>query len=181
MTVSRWLCGNIFIIYTRGCRFELCFSLPPANEVYRCVSVHRGVQSQHAFQVVSQHALQQVSRGVLSQHALQVASQQVSKGVSRPTTKGEVEGDLVQAHSQGGSWGGSGPGPQPRGKLRGNWSRPTAKGEVEGDLPGGYLVLGVACSHGGLVPAPGGAWWRPPPRYGYCCWRYASYWNALLL
>ena len=24
-------------------------------------------------------------------------------GVSRPTTKGEVEGDLVQAHTQGGS------------------------------------------------------------------------------
>ena len=32
--------------------------------------------------------------GVLSQHALQV---------SRPTAKGEVEGDLVQAHIQGGS------------------------------------------------------------------------------
>ena len=29
-------------------------------------------------------------------------------GVSRPTPKGEVERDLVQAHSQGGSWGGSG-------------------------------------------------------------------------
>ena len=25
------------------------------------------------------------------------------RGVSRPTAKGEVEGDLVQAHSQGGS------------------------------------------------------------------------------
>ena len=34
---------------------------------------------------------------------------------SRPTTKGEVEGDLVQAHTQGGSGGGSGPGPHPRG------------------------------------------------------------------
>ena len=40
--------------------------------------------SQHALQVVSKHALQQVSR--------------VS---SRPTPKGEVEGDVVQAHSQG--------------------------------------------------------------------------------
>ena len=39
-----------------------------------------------------------------------------------------------QAHIQGGSWGGSGPGPHPRGKLRGIWSRPTPKGEVEGDL-----------------------------------------------
>ena len=43
-----------------------------------------------------------------------------------------------QAHTQGGSLGGSGrggsPGPHPRGKLRGVWSRPTPKGEVEGDL-----------------------------------------------
>ena len=26
----------------------------------------------------------------------------------------------------------------------------------------------------------GGAWWRPPPD-GYCCGRYASYWNGFLL
>ena len=57
-----------------------------------------------------------------------------SRGVSRPTTNGEVEGDLVQAHNQGWSWGGFGPGPHPRGKLRGIWSRLTPKGEVEGDL-----------------------------------------------
>ena len=43
--------------------------------------------SQHALQVVSQLALQQVSRGVVSQHVLQV---------SRPTPKGESEGDLVR-------------------------------------------------------------------------------------
>ena len=36
------------------------------------------------------------SRGVVSQHALQV---------SRSTPKGEVEGDLVQVHSQGGRGG----------------------------------------------------------------------------
>ena len=53
---------------------------------------------------------------------------------SRPTPKGEVEGNLVQAHTQGESWGESGPGPHPRGKLRGIWSRPTSKGEVEGEL-----------------------------------------------
>ena len=40
------------------------------------------------------------------------------EGVSRLTTKGEIEGDLVQAHNQGGSWGGSGPGQHPREKLR---------------------------------------------------------------
>ena len=51
-----------------------------------------GLLSQHALQVVSHHALQQVSRG----------------------------GGL-QAHTQGGSWGGSAPGPQPRRKLRGIW------------------------------------------------------------
>ena len=41
-----------------------------------CHSVHRGVLSQHALQVVSQHALQ----GELSQHALQVASQHALQG-----------------------------------------------------------------------------------------------------
>ena len=66
--------------------------------VFTCVcdSVHRGV-SQHALQVVSRHALQQVSGGgMVSQHALQV---------SRPTPKGEVEvsgqGGLL-AHTWGG-------------------------------------------------------------------------------
>ena len=79
-------------------------------------------------------------------------------GVSRPTPKGEVEGDQVQAHTRGGNWGGSGPDPHPRGKLRGIRSRPTPKGEIEGDQ----------------VQAP-----HPTPD-GYCCGRYASYWNAFL-
>ena len=39
--------------------------------------------SQHALEVVSQHAFQQVSRGVLSQHALQVVSQHALQQVSR--------------------------------------------------------------------------------------------------
>ena len=38
----------------------------------------------------------------------------------------------LQAHSQGGNWGGSDPGPHPSGKLRGIRSRPTPKGEIEG-------------------------------------------------
>ena len=33
---------------------------------------------------------------------------------SRPTPKGEIEGDQVQAHTQGGNWRGSGPAPPPR-------------------------------------------------------------------
>ena len=72
------------------------------------VILFTGVVSQYALQVVSQHALQQVS-GVVSQHALQVVSQhalQVSRGeVSRPTPRGEVEGSGkggLQAHTQGG-------------------------------------------------------------------------------
>ena len=40
---------------------------------------------------------------------------------SRPTPKGEIEGDQIQAHTQGGNWGG----------IR---SRPAPKGEIEGDL-----------------------------------------------
>ena len=105
-----------------------------------------GGVSQHALQEVSQHGLQQISGGGVSQHALQEVSQhalqQVSGGypsmhcrrypsmpLSRPTPKGEIEGDQVQAHIQGGNWGGSGPGPHPRGKLRGIRSRPTPKGK----------------------------------------------------
>ena len=38
---------------------------------------------------------------------------------SRPTPRGEIEGDQVQAHNQGGNSGGSDPGPHPRGKFRG--------------------------------------------------------------
>ena len=37
----------------------------------------------------------------------------------------------------------------------------------------------VPCPGGGLVWSRGDAWWRTP-RYGHCCGRYASYWNAFL-
>ena len=73
-----------------------------------------------------------------------------------------------QANTQGESLWGSGPGPQPRGKLRGVESRPTVKGEVEGDQPG----RGGACSWGGVL--------ETPQSDRYCCGRYTSYWNALL-
>ena len=63
--------------------------------------------SQHALQVVSQHALQQVSRGVGIPACLAADLQWVGIShalqVSRPTPKGEVEGDQVQANSQGGN------------------------------------------------------------------------------
>ena len=57
-----------------------------------------------------------------------------------------------------------------------------------GEVPGPEGVEGVpapgrgACSGGG-VPAPGGLVWGVPggdPPDGYCCGRYASYWNAFL-
>ena len=58
--------------------------------------------SQHALQVVSQHALQQVSIGGGVSPGPQPRGKW--RGIwSRPTAKGEVEGDLVQAHTQGGS------------------------------------------------------------------------------
>ena len=110
--------------------------LPPANEVWgkviflplSVILFTGGMLSQHALQVVSQHALQQVSSGVVSQHALQVS----------PKSKGKFRGSGwggLQAHTQGGSWGGSGPGPQPRGKLRRIWA---------GGVPsqGGFLLQG---------------------------------------
>ena len=52
---------------------------------------------------------------------------------SRPTPKGEIEGDQIQAHTQGGNSGGSDPGRHPRGKFRGIRSRPTSKGVIQGD------------------------------------------------
>ena len=96
-------------------RASMCNSYTPRYFCfYRCVSV-RGVLSQHALQVVSQHALQQVSGGGIPAclAGFQVHTQGESLGgsaggVSRPTPKGEVEGDLVQVHSQGG--GGAAPG-----------------------------------------------------------------------
>ena len=55
-------------------------------------------------------------------------------------------------------------------------------------IEGGLLVwFGGAEGHNRRPPhqkaiTEGGAWWRhlPPPGDGYCCGRYASYWNAFL-
>ena len=81
------------------------------------------------------------------------------------------------------------PGPHPGGKFRGIWPRGSPGPYPGGLLPGGgvvcsrgvCLLLGgstpgvVVCSGG--VPGPGGC--GDPPD-GYCCGRYASYWNAFL-
>ena len=90
----------------------------------------------------------------------------------RPTPKEEIEGDHVQAHTQGGNWGGSDPGPHLRGKLRGIRSRPTPKGEIEGirsrPTPKGEI-------EGDQIQAP------PHAGIWSMSGRYASYWNAFLL
>ena len=82
-----------------------------------------GLVSQHALEVVSQHALQQVSRGgVCFQGVLLPGGGGPARrgdacskgrsapgrcllpvGFSRPTPKGDVEGDQVQAHTQRGN------------------------------------------------------------------------------
>ena len=46
--------------------------------------------------------------------------------------------------------------------------------------PGGLLRGGV-CSRGSLLPGWGFRNPPPPQADGYCCGRYASYWNAFLL
>ena len=88
----------------------------------------------------------------------------------RPTPQGEIEGDQIQAHTQGGNWGGiryrptpkgeieggSDPGLHPRGKLRGIRSRPAPKGGNWGASDPGPHPRGKL---GGSDPAP-------PPAYG---------------
>ena len=83
--------------------------------------------------------------------------------------RGKLRGDQVQAHTQGGNWGGSDPGPHPRGKLRGD--------QIQAHTQGG--------NWGGSGPGqhPRGKFRgiRTSPPDDYCCGRYASYWNAFLL
>ena len=73
----------------------------------------------------------------------------------RPPAK-ETPCPCPQAHTQGGNWGGSGPGPHPRGKLRGVRSRHTPKGEIEGDQIQAHTQGG---NWGGSDPRP------PPPHH----------------
>ena len=102
--------------------------------------------------------------------------------ISRPTPKGEIQGDHIQAHTQGGNSGGSDPGPHPRGKFRGIRSRPTPKGEIQGDQVQANIQGG---NSGGSGPGqhPRGKFRgirTSLPPDDYCCGRYASYWNAFL-
>ena len=76
--------------------------------------------------------------------------------------------------------------PRPRGCLPRGVSRPRPRkclpgGGVSRPRPGGFQAQGVS------RPRPGGCVSQhalrqtPPPADGYCCGRYASYWNAFLL
>ena len=81
----------------------------------------------------------------------------------------------------------------PRGMSAPGGSAPRGMSAPGGSAPGGCLLPGGVCS--GEVSALGGvclggcllrgvcsALRHPPPRRdGYCCGRYASYWNAFLL
>ena len=111
---------------------------------------------------------------------------------SRPTAKGEVEGDLVEAHSQGEVegdlargcllWGVSAPGVCLRGSAGGEvpaLGGVCSRGLLAGVCSGGGTCSGGCLLQGGLLH--GGCVETLPSRDGYCCGRYASYWNAFLL
>ena len=136
---------------------------------YRCVSVHRGL--------LSQHALQQVSRWGLGIPACLAGFQAHSQGGSLgicpvgrspgphsrwklegsgpgPQPRGKLRGSSPGPHSRG-KLGGSGRGPQPRGKLRGSSPGPHSRGKLRGSGPGPQPRGEVegdqvqACSQGG--------------------------------
>ena len=157
--------------------------------VFTCVwhSVNRGggrYPSMHALQV-------SVHRGMVSQYALQISYPHPwgswgvwPWGVSRPTPRGEVEGSGL-----GGS-----PGPHPGRKLRGlAWvglQAHTKGGRVSRPIPGVFRPTprGVSRLTHRVSPGPHLGVGIPacteadtPSAYGYCCGRYASYWDAFLL
>ena len=119
--------------------------------------------------MISQHALQ-VSRPTPSGGSLRGLA---GGGVSRPTPRGEVEGSGLEGS----------PGPHPEGRLRGltgGGLQAHTQGVTRATAGGvSRPTLGV----GGCIPACTEA--DPPPHThtadGYCCGRYASYWNAFLL
>ena len=174
--------GNIF---TSVCQ-EFCSQggcLLPGDLVWRCVPPPGGVPHLGGCLLLggasSRGCLLWGGQGACSQGGVPAPEEGASLGVSPPGGASSGDGRLraprgvpapggcllwwgglvpggLQAHTQGGNWRGSGPGPHPRGKLRGIRSRPIPKGEMEGDQV------------------------QPPPPHSYCCGRNASYWNALL-
>ena len=122
--------------------FNLNVLITVRNEVAKvvftrvCDSVHRGVLSQHALQVVSQHALQ---RGGCLLPGGSALGGLPALGVCAP--------------------GGSAPG---------------------GPAPGRSAPRGVPALAEGVCSQGRCLLWGVPALGGYCCGRYASYWNAFL-
>ena len=125
-----------------------------------------GGSVQHALQVVSQHALQQVSRGDgipawlagFQAHTQEGELRGLARwGVSKPTPKGEVKGFGLGRVSR----------PTPGGLQAhtGGISRATPRG-VSRPTPRGVCI--PACTE------------ADSPLDSYCCGRYACYWNAIL-
>ena len=123
---------------------RLCF--------YRCLSVHSGggSASVHAGRPPCQGdppeplARETPLQGVTPARETPLPERPPCQGdplpPSRPIPKGEIEGDQVQAHTQGGNWGGSDPGQHPRGKLRGDQIQAhTQGGNLGGSDPGPQL------------------------------------------
>ena len=98
------------------CRSHTHPSLPPANEVWGKVM------------------FLQVSVILFTGGCLVPGGVCLVPGEGAGPRGGAWSGGCLQAHTQRGSWGGSGPGPHPRRNSRGIWSRPTPKGELEWDL-----------------------------------------------
>ena len=134
-----------------------------------CVCPQGGV-SYHALQVVSQHVLQQFSGGWYPSMPCRFPG-------PHPRGKFGWIWLLGSPGPQGGKLRGIWSRPTPRGEVEGIWSRPTPKGKLRGIWPGGAFSRGRGACSGGM-PTPGV--WRPL-HDGYCCWQYASYWNAFLL
>ena len=85
-------------------------------------------------------------------------------GVSRPRPRGEV------------GWSGQGGvQAQAREVVSRPRPRPGGGGGVQAQVRGGVQAQARECVY------PSMHWGRSPPADGYCCWWYASYWNAFLL
>ena len=112
--------------------------------------------------------------GLVSQYALQVVSQHALQ-VSRSTPRGEVEGSGLggglQAHTQ---WEVEGSG---RGGLQAH-TRGGLQVQNWGGLQAHTQGWGVSRHTSGGYPSMHCGRHHPN---GYCCGRYASYWNAFLL
>ena len=135
--------------------------LPPANVVCegyvfagRCLSVQTGGLPQLGDPPARENPLPPCQGTPLPRRSPcqgdPPARETPSQGYPLPRRPPATETPL-QAHTQVGNWGGSGPGPHSRGKFRGIRSRPTPKGEIWGDQ---IQVHTQGGNSGGSDPGP---------------------------